>query len=86
MNNEEAKRVIELIKKSREEIGDNYDELAKKVDNDLKGKLSEEQYKVWIAANGSEEDEQKLIDEIGESRYSELLSEIAKILSENLKK
>ena len=85
MSNEEAKRVIELIKKSREEIGNNYDELAQKVDEDLKEKLSEEQYKVWTVANGSEEDEQRLIAEIGEERYSELLTEVAKKISEKLK-
>ena len=32
MNEEEAKKTIELIKKSREEIGDKYDELAKEVE------------------------------------------------------
>ena len=86
MDNEEVKKTIELIRKSREEIGDKYNELAQKLDNDLKGKLSEEQYRVWSILDGSLEEEQKLIEEIGEERYSELLSEITKILDEDLKK
>lgn len=86
MNEEEAKKTIELIKKSREEIGDKYDELAKEVDNDLREKLGEEKYEVYVAANGTEEDEKKLIEEIGEEKYSKLLKEITDELSEQLKK
>jgi len=86
MNDGESKEVIELINKSREEIGGRYTELAQKLDNYLKQSLNEEQYKVWTVVNGTKEDEQKLIDEIGEGRYSELLSEITKILSEKTKK
>lgn len=84
MTNEEAKRTIELIKKSREQIGDKYDGLAQKVNDDLKEILTDEQYRVWTAANGSEEEEKKLISEIGEEKYSELLTEITKKLSEKL--
>lgn len=76
MERKELKRIEKLIKKSREEIGDRYEELSKKYEEDVRKKLGEEKYRVWLAANGSEEDEQKLIDEIGKERYTKLFDEM----------
>lgn len=86
MTEEEAKKFIEVVKKSREEIGDKYNELAKEVDNDLKAKLGEEKWEVYLAANGTEEDEEKLIEKIGKEKYVSLLNEITTELAEELKK
>lgn len=81
----QKKKFVKLVKKSRKEIGDNYDKLSQEVDNDIKEKLSEEQYKVYTAAIGdSEEEEQKIIAEIGKDRYFDLLNELNEITSELL--
>lgn len=87
MAQEDLKRAVELIKKSRKEIGEKrFKELAEEVDKDLKEILGEEKWKVYLAANGSQESEDKLIDEIGKEKYLALLSEINKDMSEKLNK
>jgi len=81
------KDVIELIKKSREEIGEKrFNKLAAEVDMDLKEKLGEEKWKVYLALNGSQESEDKLIEEIGKEKYVALLDEINNDLLAELNK
>ena len=87
MSEEEAKKAIEVIRKSREEIGDKYDELAKQVDDDLKEHLNEEQWKVYSAVVlGSQKDEDKLIEEFGKEKYISLLDEVNEYLNKKLNK
>lgn len=75
--------VVALIKKSKEEIGEKrYKKLAAEVDMYVKETLGEEKWKVYLAANGSQESEDKLIREIGKEKYFALLDEINKDLSE----
>ena len=81
----EEKKIIELVKKSREEIGEErFNELSKKIDEDLKEKLGEEKYRVWMAVNGSEEEEQQLIDEFGKEKYIQYMDEISAELEKEL--
>lgn len=91
MTQEELKRAVKLIKKSRKEIGvKRLNELAEETDKELKETLGEEKWKVYLAAMGSQESEDKLIEEIGKDKYNalldEIIDEIRKDVSEKLNK
>lgn len=77
--------IIDVIKKSREEIGEKrFNDLAQEVDNELKEKLGKEKWEVYLAANGNQSSEDKLIEKIGEEKYKSLLNEIVKTLNSEL--
>lgn len=84
MTKEELDNAVKVIKESQKEIGlDNIKRLYKELDASLKEKYSEEKWRVYEVANGaSEEEEAKLIEEIGQERYRELLDEIINELKE----
>lgn len=77
MNENERKEFINLVKKSGEEIGNQYETLSKEIDADLKKVLTEEEYNVWVAINSNEYEEQELINKIGKEKYNQILDKIS---------
>ena len=69
-----------------EVVNEPYENIIKSVDDELKRDLTPEQYMAWSAVEGTEEEEERIIGELGEDRYYELLDQVSKILSEKLKK
>lgn len=61
MTNEEMER----LKKTAEEL-----------DKKLKEKFSEEKWRVYKSVDDSEEEQNKLIEELGKEKYDDLLDEI----------